>query len=361
MEEDEDEDDVDEVESVIEEESIFVSKLKPGHSTSSMVVVSTMVDNNPVVVSVGDSKKLAVWDMRTGQRICVSKPEHSKDIVSIAFHQTAQGSESILVTGSGDDTAIVWAMTVTAINGAGEGDARVSVSIEKKFSLADDATGDLSSVAVGESQGIVYAVLGGEHGVAVLFNLQTGEKLFTLKGHEDSINSIAALGKYVVTGSDDCTARVWNVLTGEELFVLKEHDGEVLSVAAYQPMDEDQVPIVVTGGSDHRAIVWELTTGRQVHQLEGVHEDWVRAVAVCGSADGHFGPLIVTGSDDGIIGLWNLTSGESVRVMKNTHKGYINCLASFVSLDKSVPPVVLSGSEDGSINFWKLSRGACYL
>lgn len=331
--------------------------MKPGYSTSAMVVVPTVVENSPVVVSVGENKKLAVWDMRTGQRIFVSKSEHSKDVTSIAFYQTSQESESILVTGSEDGTAIVWDMTVTAINGAGEGDAHVSCSITKKFSLADDATGDLSSVAVGEFQGAPYVVLGGEHGIAVIYNLQTGAKLFAFKGHEDSINSIAALGKYVVTGSDDCTARVWDVLTGEELFVLKEHDGEVLSVAAYQPIDVDQVPIVVTGGSDHRAIVWELTTGRQVHQLEGVHEDWVRAVAVCGSADGHFGPLIVTGSDDGIIGLWNLTSGESVRVIENTHNDYINCLASFVSLDKAIPPVILSGSDDGTICLWKLSRG----
>ena len=52
-----------------------------------------------------------------------------------------------------------------------------------------------------------------------------GQEIFTLKGHTDSINSVAFSpdGKRLATGSSDGTVKIWDAATGQETFTLKGH------------------------------------------------------------------------------------------------------------------------------------------
>jgi WD40 repeat protein len=58
-----------------------------------------------------------------------------------------------------------------------------------------------------------------------IWNVTTGKVEAELKGHTDSVRSVAFSqdGSRVVSGSDDKTVRIWNVATGEVEAELKGH------------------------------------------------------------------------------------------------------------------------------------------
>jgi WD40 repeat protein len=66
-----------------------------------------------------------------------------------------------------------------------------------------------------------------------VWDASTGAELNVLKGHTDSVNSVAFStdGMRIVSGSYDKTVRVWDASTGAELNVLKGHTDSVNSVA----------------------------------------------------------------------------------------------------------------------------------
>ncbi len=66
-----------------------------------------------------------------------------------------------------------------------------------------------------------------------LWDAATGAALKTLKGHLDSVTSVAFSpnGKQVVSGSEDNTIRLWNAATGAALQTLEGYSNSVTSVA----------------------------------------------------------------------------------------------------------------------------------
>ena len=68
-----------------------------------------------------------------------------------------------------------------------------------------------------------------------------------------------------VTTSDDRTAIVWDLRTGERRYTLTGHTNSVNAVALGH--DQDKIPIAVTTSNDETAIVWDLAIGRSRHTL----------------------------------------------------------------------------------------------
>ena len=174
-------------------------------------------------------------------------------------------------------------------------------------------------------------VTASDDNTAIVWNVENGEAIDTLKGHTKTINSASFSpdGKLIVTASDDNTAIVWNVENGEAIDTLKGHTKTINS--AFSPDGK----LVVTASDDNTAIVWNVENGEAIDTLKG-HTKTVKSASF--SPDGKH---IVTASSDHTAIIWNVENNEAVDTLK-----YI---------DASLPP---SFSHDGK---YLLYSGVPYL
>ena len=203
----------------------------------------------------------------------------------------------------------------------------------------------------------------------------------TLDGHTDAISSIAISpdGTSLVSGSHDSTVRVWDIKSGENLYTLNGHEDSVLSIAISEPDGQ----VIASGGIDGVLRRWKLQTGEEITSLEGegawitslafdsrgqklisgrtgnkvdlwnhksneviasgLHDQPVLAVAAISNLG-----LFASGSSDRTIRLWNLISGEQKRLLEG-HTGWVTSLAFDPESN-----VLVSGSMDGTIRLWSL-------
>ncbi|MHA2331047.1 MAG: hypothetical protein ACXAEU_03390, partial [Candidatus Hodarchaeales archaeon] len=217
-----------------------------------------------------------------------------------------------------------------------------------------------------------------------LWNVSTGNVIFTLEGHENWVNSIAfaPLSKVLASGSRDGTVRTWNVTTGTEILKLEGHGDSVMDIA-FDPGGH----LLVSGSADTTIKLWDIKKGIEVDTLEG-HENTVTSVAY--SPDGK---IIASGSSHGNIILWNVldrfetwtvdgsryniydmvfshdnqklvtaTWEQNVKVWdvttgieESTYNGYPGVVWS-VALSPD-GQTLASGSRDGVVKLWNITDG----
>ncbi len=99
-------------------------------------------------------------------------------------------------------------------------------------------------------------------------DVETGDTVTTLTGHNSSVNSIAfsADGSKIVTGSDDATARVWDAETGEQLTRMANGGLGVKRVAISQ-----DGRFVATAGNG--LAVYSAETGRELMRVPGFESE----------------------------------------------------------------------------------------
>ncbi|MDZ8139914.1 MAG: hypothetical protein RM049_32270, partial [Nostoc sp. DedQUE04] len=66
-----------------------------------------------------------------------------------------------------------------------------------------------------------------------VWNLETGEELYTLKGHTNSVQAVAVTpdGKRIISGSWDNTLKVWSLKKGKNIITIQAHTSPLTSLA----------------------------------------------------------------------------------------------------------------------------------
>lgn len=223
-----------------------------------------------------------------------------------------------LVTGSADNTAIVWDLTT--------GEASL---------LFTEHQGAVTSVAWSPDGSQIASA--GTNGELMTWDPQTGEVLNRYIGHENTVYSLAWTtdGTRLASGSADNLVIIWDAVEAEPLLTLRGHTNWVLGVT-FSP-DGSRI---ASSSSDDRVIVWDAETGDRLHTLNG-HTNWVWSVAF--SPDG---TLLASGSADTSVIVWDVASGDQVETLAY-HTNRVEGVA--FSPDGSL---LATGGGDGTIALW---------
>lgn len=175
-------------------------------------------------------------------------------------------------------------------------------------------------------------ISGGMDTLVLVWNLATGEKVQTLKGHKMQVTGVALDGSDILSSSVDCTLRRWKGEHQSEVW--EAHKAPIQAVRAL-PSGE-----LITGSSDSTIKLWKGS--KCTHTFTG-HTDTVRGLAIMPDLG------ILSASHDGSIRLWALTGQVLMEMVGHT--------AIVYSVDAHKSGLVVSGSEDGSAKIWK--DGVC--
>ncbi len=145
---------------------------------------------------------------------------------------------------------------------------------------------------------------GGASGKAVLFNVETCEKITEVGIETDALLAadISADQTMIAVGSPSKLIRIYATADGKVLHEIKKHTDWVTAVE-FSP---DGV-LLVTGDRNGGAFVWEANTAREFHSLRG-HTAMITDVSW--RADSN---ALATSSEDGTVRLWEMENGSNFK------------------------------------------------
>ena len=136
----------------------------------------------------------------------------------------------------------------------------------------------------------------------------------------------------LVSGSADKTIRIWNLQTGEPLYTINQHLAAVNTLAITA---DNQT--LISGGADSTIKLWNLHT-------EELRYTWYQpSTAISAIAIHPDGKIIASSSQDGTIKLWHIQTGELLENLS----GF--CPLAFSADGK----LFISGGKSGTIKIWR--------
>jgi WD40 repeat protein len=181
-------------------------------------------------------------------------------------------------------------------------------------------------------------------------NAQRSDIVHVLK-HESEVYtaSFSPDESLIVTASADKAARLWNRNSGELLYTLRGHVGAVSS-AVFSPDGK----LVVTASYDKKdklAILWDAGSGRKLRELSG-HTSGINQIAF--SPNGEY---IATASSDYTVIVWRGRDGKYLRRLVG-HRSTIGYVTGVISVKFSGDSKLLvSTSQDRTAKIWDPATG----
>jgi hypothetical protein len=145
---------------------------------------------------------------------------------------------------------------------------------------------------------------GGQSGKAVLFNVETGEKIVEVGSETDAILAadLSADQSQIAVGGPGKIIRVYSTLDGSVLREIKKHTDWVTAVE-FSP---DGV-LLATGDRNGGLFVWEAFTGREYFSLRG-HTAMITDLSWRDDSN-----VLASSSEDTTIKLWEMENGGMIK------------------------------------------------
>ena len=206
-----------------------------------------------------------------------------------------------------------------------------------------EAFASIASLGVSPDGDLLAA--GADSGEVYLWRCRDFKRLFTLKGHNDWVRSVAFSpdGRLLASASSDRTIRLWDVRTGDCLRSLVGHENRVRA-AVFSP----DAALLASASSDETVRLWRVADGRLLRTLHG-HRDvvWTARFSAAGRR-------LASSSYDKTIRLWDISTGECLRTLSG-HADAVLALAFHPTEEH----LLASGSDDGTVRLWDARDGAC--
>ncbi|PNS20323.1 Ubiquitin homeostasis protein lub1 [Sphaceloma murrayae] len=166
---------------------------------------------------------------------------------------------------------------------------------------------------------------------------QNAERLLLGHAHNVCTLDAASDGRHLVSGGWDSQARIWDIEKGETVVELKGHEASVWAVMVY---DDNHI---ITGCADKHIRIF-APQGKLLHDLGGL-PDVVRAL--CRLPPKHpSGAAFASAGNDQIIRLWTIDGVEVAQL--HGHEAFIYALG--VLPDNGD---IVSSSEDRTVRIWR--------
>jgi WD40 repeat protein/DNA-binding SARP family transcriptional activator len=266
----------------------------------------------------GPESTAIVWDFSSKSEV-LTLAGHSGDEFGVSVQFSPDGK--LLTTSSADGTAKIWDIStgnelLTLIGHTdilrdcvfnADGSLLATVSYDETVRIWDSKTGE--EVLILEQPAAFFVAFdpGGSRlaiafadnniGWAEIRDVNTGQLVHTLTGHDDDVNDVAynTEGTKLATASDDGTIKVWDPNTGLEQISLSN------DTALYSLEFSPDGRFIAAGTQDSRVKVWDVESGGLIFTLSG-HSNAIFEVDF--SADGNY---LVTASLDGTTKVWDIT------------------------------------------------------
>lgn len=160
----------------------------------------------------------------------------------------------------------------------------------------------------------------------------------TLNGHEDRVNNIAfhPMGQYLASTSNDKTWRLWDIESKKEILLQEGH-----SAAVYALSFQNEGALLATADLAGVGHIWDMRSGRSITSLVGHVK---RILSVKFSPNSY---QLVTGSDDNTMRVWDLRKRSCEKVIP-AH----NSLITDLCFEHTEGKFLLSSSYDSTFKMW---------
>lgn len=246
---------------------------------------------------------VSLWETYRGNRNLGLLTSHSRAVTCVAWAPTAEGE--VVVSGSADNTVIAWnaktgqklrrfrghkgivngvACTRTGrpLIASASDDGRVLVWDLDERHFVDALDFGYPVTAVAFSEDATQLFVGGVDNAIHAMDLTTKQRQYSLRGHLDSIASLALSrsGTHLLSSALDDAVRIWDVRP----FAPEARPGDTGSPRLYrtltgQPSGFENILIkaawsmdgerVASGGADRACSIWDVEKGAILYKLPG--------------------------------------------------------------------------------------------
>ena len=190
-------------------------------------------------------------------------------------------------------------------------------------------------------------VTGGRDGQVKLWDVVTGENLYSVEAHRKGVNSVtfSPKGHLLASGGNDAIARLWEVDTGTNVGQMIGGTYAIPAIA-FTP---DGTSLAIVNGQVIR--LRDVASNRFVSTIHG--EDSFNSIDI--SPDGH---KLAAGDILNVVTLWEISDNGSLQTptIKLEHPSQLQNLVWQVEFSPN-GQILASASNDGTVNLWEISTG----
>lgn len=235
------------------------------------------------IASASSDKTIKLWEVKTGKEIKTLEG-HTYDVLHISY--SPDGNK--LVSCGKDETIRIWDLT------SEEENITPRTIIEHNY--------DITCAEFSPDGDIIASLSTDKDNLVRIWNVESGELVKTLEGHENTVNQIVFSpdGKQIISCSSDKTIRIWDVKSGKEQNRIEAHTRPIWSI----DISKDGKTLI-SGSKSQNIKLWNLDTYEEIESfvdktIGSAHEDDVYSVAFTPDGD-----KIASRSRDNTIKIWS--------------------------------------------------------